>query len=129
RALKRADELGKENARLIVFPELFLTSGSPTGAQAKQSAKETSKVLKSFGPIAERWGSHIVLDLVEEDAGTLYHTAFVVGPKGDVVGRYRKVHLTSKEHEWAQPGENYSVLQLPFGNLGLMTGHEVCFFE
>ena len=129
RALKRADELGKENARLIVFSDLFLTSGSPTGAQAKQSAKETSKVLKSFGPIAERWGSHIVLDLVEEDAGNLYHTAFVVGPKGDVVGRYRKVHLTSKEREWAQPGEDYCVLQLPFGNLGLMTGHEVCFFE
>jgi predicted amidohydrolase len=129
RALKRADELGKENARLIVFPELFLTSGNPTRAQAKQAAKETSKVLKSFGPVAERWDSHIVLDLVEEDAGSLFHTAFVVGPKGDVIGRYRKVHLTSKEREWAQPGEDYCVFQLPFGNLGLMTGHEVCFFE
>jgi len=129
RAVKRADELGKENAKLIVFPELFMSSGNPTAAQAKQSAKDTAKVLKSMEPIAKRWESHIVLDLVEEDSGALYHTAFVVGPKGDVVGRYRKVHLTSKERDWAQPGEEYCVLALPFGNLGLMTGHEVCFFE
>lgn len=129
RAIKRADELGKENAKLIVFPELFMTSVNPTAAQAQQSAKETSKVLKSFAPIAKRWGSHIVLDLVEDDAGKFYHTAFVVGPKGDVIGRYRKVHLTSKERDWAEPGQEYRVLQLPFGNLGLMIGHEVCFFE
>ncbi len=128
RALKRADELGKENAKLIVFPELFMTSANPTAAQAKQSAKETAKVLKSMGPIAKRWGSHIVLDLVEEDAGAFYHTVFVIGAKGDVIGRYRKVHLTSKERDWAQPGEDYCVLELPFGNLGLTSGHESLLF-
>ena len=129
RALKRADELGKENARLIVFPELFMMSANPTAAEARQSAKETTAVLRSFGQVAKRWDSHIVLDLVEQEAGSLYHTAFVVGPKGEVVARYRKVHLTSKEGDWAQAGEDYCVLELPFGNLGLMTGHEVCFFE
>ena len=53
----------------------------------------------------------------------------MVGPNGDVVGRYRKVHLTARERDWAAAGNDYCVLQLPFGNLGIMTGHEVCFFE
>jgi predicted amidohydrolase len=129
RAVKRADELGKENAKLIVFPELFMLSANPTAVQAKQSSEKTATVLKSFGPVAKRWGSHIVLDLVEKEASNFYHTSFVVGPNGNVVGRYRKVHLTSKERDWAQPGEDYCVLELPFGNVGLMIGHEVCFFE
>lgn len=129
RAITRADELGKENARLIVFPELFMTAPRPTVAQARDSAEMTPEVLKAIGQVAKRWGAHHVLDLVEANAGKLYHTAFVVGPKGDVVGRYRKVHLTSVESDWATPGNDYCVLQLPFGNVGIMTGHEVCFFE
>jgi predicted amidohydrolase len=70
-----------------------------------------------------------VLSLVEANGGKLYSTAFVVGPEGAVVERYRKVHLTDRETEWATPGVEYRVLPLPFGNLGLMLGHEVCFFE
>ncbi|MBI4241478.1 MAG: carbon-nitrogen hydrolase family protein, partial [Candidatus Rokubacteria bacterium] len=69
------------------------------------------------------------LDLVEREAGRLYHTTFVVGPEGDVIGRYRKVHLTEAERRWATPGTDYLVVELPFGNVGVMVGHEVCFFE
>jgi predicted amidohydrolase len=129
RALKRGDELGKENARLIVYPELFMTAARTTADQARTSAQYTQEVLRSFGQIATRWDAHFVLDLVESESGKFYHTAFVVGPDGDVVGRYRKVHLTDRERDWAAAGNDYCVLQLPFGNLGIMTGHEVCFFE
>jgi predicted amidohydrolase len=129
RALKHGDEAGKENARLIVFPELFMTSGHPTAAEAKQSAKLTSKVLKEFGVVAKHRQAWYVLNLVEEVKGEYYNTSFVVGPTGEIVDRYRKVHLAPAEADWATAGEEYRVLALPFGNVGLMTGHEVCFFE
>jgi len=129
RALKRADELGKENARLIVFPELFMTSRSAGADEARKSAEHTPKILTDFGQLASRWGAHIVLDLVEGQAGKFYHTAFVLDAQGKVAGRYRKAHLTSAEGDWATPGDDYCVVPLPFGNLGIMTGHEVCFFE
>jgi predicted amidohydrolase len=129
RALKHGDEAGKENSGVVVFPELFLVEREPNAAQAKQSANYTSEVLKRFGAIAKRWKNWYVLSLVEANGGKLYSTAFVVGPEGTVVDRYRKVHLTDRETEWATPGTEYRVLALPFGNLGLMLGHEVCFFE
>lgn len=129
RALKHGDEAGKENSGLVVFPELFMTGPRPSAAQAKRSADDTADVLKAFGPIAKRWRNWYVLDLVEFEAGKLYHTAFAVGPSGNVIDKYRKVHLTDLEKDWATPGEEYRVLQLPFGNVGLMIGHEVCFFE
>lgn len=129
RALKHGDEAGKENSGLVVFPELFMTGPRPSAAQARQSAGETAGVLKAFGPIAKRWNAWYVLDLVEAEGGKFYHTAFVVGPDGAVADKYHKVHLTDQERDWATSGEEYRVLQLPFGNVGLMIGHEVCFFE
>jgi predicted amidohydrolase len=129
RALRHGDEAGKENSGLVVFPELFLTSGQPNSAEAKEAATQTSEILTQFGAIAKRWKNWYVLSLVEASGGKLYSTAFVVGPDGTIVDRYRKVHLTDRETEWATPGTEYRVLSLPFGNLGLMLGHEVCFFE
>ena len=69
RALKRGDELGKENARLIVYPELFMTSARATADQARTSAQYTPEVLRSFGQMATRWDAHFVLDLVENESG------------------------------------------------------------
>jgi predicted amidohydrolase len=129
RAIKHGDETGKENSRLIVFPELFMCPRQPSAAQAESSAKLTQKVRDAFAPIAKRWEAYYVLNLVEEAEGKFYNTSFVVGPGGEVVDKYRKVHLTPEESDWATAGEEYRVLSLPFGNVGLMTGHEVCFFE
>lgn len=129
RAVRHGDEAGKENARLIVFPELFMMSRNATASEAKESARRTPEVLRAFAEPAKRWGAWYVLSLVEKDGDRLFHTAFVVDPTGKASQRYRKVHLTAGESEWATPGDEYSVLELPFGNVGLMLGHEVCFFE
>lgn len=129
RAVRHGDEAGKENARLIVFPELFMLGRTPSPEEARDSAQRTPEVLRAFAEPARRWGAWYVLSLAESDGARLFHTAFVVGPSGEVVGRYRKVHLTAEESDWATPGTEYCVLNLPFGNVGVMLGHEVCFFE
>lgn len=129
RAARHGDEAGKENARLIVFPELFMAGRTLTANEAHESAKRTPEVLRAFAEPAKRWGAWYVLSLIEESREQLYHTAFVVGPSGEPVARYRKVHLTADEAEWAAPGTEYCVLKLPFGNVGVTLGHEVCFFE
>ena len=128
-AVRTGWEAARENARLIVFPELFLCPANPTAEQIKQSARLTPTVLEQFSKPAKEWGAWFVLNLAEEDDGRLYHTAFVVGPEGKVVGRYRKVHLTEAESKWATAGDDYLVLELPFGNVGIMLGHEVRFCE
>ncbi len=130
RALKVGYEAGKENSRVVVFPELFLGGPNMSPEEARASASYTPQVLEAFAAPAKHWGTWYVLDLVEQTAdGALYHTAFVVGPTGEVVERYRKIHLSASEQKWAKPGKTYSVLNLPFGNLGIMTGHEVRYCE
>ncbi len=128
-AVRTGWEAARENARLIVFPELFLCGPNADGGEAHRSAALTQSALEQFGKAAKQWAAHYVLSLVEEDKGRLYHTAFVVGPEGHVVARYRKVHLTHNEAGWATAGDEYCVVKLPFGNVGIMLGHEVRFFE
>jgi predicted amidohydrolase len=129
RAIRHGDEAGKENAGLIVFPELFMVPAGAGAKDIKASSDWTARVLKEFGAVASRWSAWYVLNLVEEGEGAFFNTSFVVGPDGSVVDKYRKIHLTTAESDWATPGQEYKVLQTPFGNLGLLTGHEVCFFE
>ena len=128
-AVRTGWEAARENARLIVFPELFLCPAQASQDKMAQSSQLTSKALEEFGAAARQWGAWYILNLVEQDDGRLYHTAFVVGPDGKVVTRYRKVHLTQHEAQWATPGNDYCVVELPFGNVGIMLGHEVCFCE
>lgn len=122
-------EAARENARLIVFPELFLCPVEAKPDRVSDSAELTPRALEEFGRSARQWGAWYVLNLAEQDRGRLYHTAFVVGPDGKVVTRYRKVHLTAGEAKWATPGDEYCVIELPFGNVGIMLGHEVRFCE
>jgi predicted amidohydrolase len=129
RALKVGYEAGKENSRIVVFPELFLARPDMSHDEARAIATQTPRVLEAFAAPARHWGSWYVLDLVEQADNDLYHTAFVVGPTGEVVDRYRKVHLSARERGWAKPGKTYTVLNLPFGNLGIMIGDEVRYCE
>ncbi|TAM88879.1 MAG: carbon-nitrogen hydrolase family protein [Candidimonas sp.] len=129
RAVQVGYEAGKENSRIVVFPELFLGTANLSPAQARELAGHTPEILKAFAAPAKAWGAWYVLDSVEQADGGLYHTTFVVGPSGEVVERYRKVHLNAAERKWAKAGSSYCVLNLPFGNLGLMTGHEVRYCE
>jgi len=128
-AVRTGWEAARENARLIVFPELFLCPADATLEEVVECAKLTPRAIEEFGKAAKQWGAWYVLNLAEQDGGRLYHTAFVVGPDGSVVNRYRKVHLTENEARWATPGNDYCVVELPFGNVGIMLGHEVRFCE
>jgi predicted amidohydrolase len=129
RALAVGYEAGKENSSVVVFPELFLARRDMSYDEAASIAAHTPRVLEAFAPLARQWSAWYVLDLVERADNALYHTSFVVGPTGQVVDRYRKVHLSASERRWAKAGKTYTVLNLPFGNLGIMIGDEVRYCE
>ncbi|CAM5196118.1 Formamidase [Castellaniella defragrans] len=128
-AVEHGWEAARENARLIVFPELFLCPLNPTSEQARQSSRLTEQALTRFGEIAKQWKATYVLNLVEEADGKLYSTAYVVGPKGTIEAKYRKVHLSPHDAQWATAGNEYCVVQSSFGNVGILLGHEVRFLE
>jgi predicted amidohydrolase len=84
------------------------------------------------GPLTERAqataaerGIHLVWPTYEAgpERGTVYNSAAVIGPTGDVLGVYRKTHLFPAEQAWVTPGDDVLVVGTDLGRIGSV----ICF--
>ena len=83
-----------------------------------------------FGQLAKQHDLYIVAGLTERDGSVVYNTAALVGPDGELAGKYRKVCLPREEIEaGVTPGEDYPVFETRFGKVGLMVCWDVHFPE
>jgi predicted amidohydrolase len=83
-----------------------------------------------FAGLARQHQLHIVLSLYERDDHDVYNTAVLLGPDGNLIGRYRKVCLPHSEIEAGiTPGSDYPVFQTRFGKVGMMVCYDGFFPE
>ncbi len=83
-----------------------------------------------FGGLAEKHDLYIVAGLVERAGSLIYNTAVLLGPDGQLVGKYRKVSLPRSEIEGGIcPGDEYPVFQTRFGRVGIMICYDGFFPE
>ncbi len=125
--LKKADADG---AKLVVFPELALTTffpryliEDPDEIDAWFEREMPSAVTQPLFEEAKQRGIAFYLgyaELANEDGKARhYNTSIIVGPDGNVVGKYRKVHLPG--HKDYEPDYRYQHLEKRYfdvGNLG-----------
>lgn len=125
--LARIEELALEaraaGAELVVFPERAVT-----GLDAPAAVPLDGEAVARLIAIATRHGLHLAAGLAEDDGGTLYNSAVLIGPQG-VIGSYRKTHLDASDHNWATPGNEWGVFDTRFGRIGLLVGHDAAFPE
>lgn len=118
-----------ERADLICLPEYVTCTGNqipPPGAAEPIPGPSTDY----FGKLAKEHGVYIVAGLVERDGPLVYNTAALLGPDGDLVGKYRKVCPTDGEIEdGIAPGTEYPVFDTRFGKVGMMICWDVHFPE
>jgi predicted amidohydrolase len=73
---------------------------------------------------------YIVAGLVERDGPLVYNVAVLIGPDGQLVGKYRKVCLPRSEiAAGIAPGSDYPVFSTRFGRVGLMVCYDGFFPE
>lgn len=78
-----------------------------------------------FGNLARKHQLYIVVGLIERDQHLIYNVAVLLGPDGQVAGKYRKVAITRGEIErGCTPGEDYPVFDTKFGKLGMMVCYD-----
>lgn len=84
-----------------------------------------------FGKLASELNVTIQFGLVEVDPITdnYHNTAVVVGPKGDVVAKHRKVHLFELEEEYLVAGTGPTIYDSAFGRIGLIICSDVYDFD
>ncbi len=83
-----------------------------------------------FGRLAQRHGFYIVAGLVERERHLVFNTAVLLGPDGQLAGKYRKMCLPRDEIKAGIcPGNDYPVFDTRFGKVGLMICYDGFFPE
>ncbi len=133
-----SDQAARSGARLILFPEAFVSgyprgldfgarvgSRTPEGREWFRRYWEASvdvpgPATEAIGRIARRTGAHLVIGVTEREGGTLYCTVLFFGPDGTLLGKHRKLMPTASERLiWGQgDGSTMPVLETSIGRLG-----------
>ncbi|MEO1146147.1 MAG: carbon-nitrogen hydrolase family protein [Cyanobacteria bacterium J06638_22] len=132
----------RQGAELVSLPENFSFLGREKDkvAQADAIAEATEKFLKTM---AQRYQITILgggFPVPEASGAKVYNVAMLVGPEGDTLARYEKVHLFDVNlpdgNTYQESRSVLSGAQLPpiypsktFGNLGLSVCYDVRFPE
>lgn len=131
-------EAAAGGAELIVFPEAFLSGyprGLDFGARVGSRTPEGREwfrrywesaldvpgpAVEEIGKAAAQAGAHLVVGVIERDGGTLYCTVLFVGPRGDLLGKHRKLMPTAAERlVWGfGDGSTMRVVDAPIGRVG-----------
>jgi predicted amidohydrolase len=118
------EEAAKKKADLVVLPETLTYYGlGKTPAEVAEPVPGPST--KYFGTLAKKYDMYIVAGLYERVEHLVYNVAVLIGPDGEVVGKYRKVTLPREEiARGVAPGKDYPVFETRFGKVGMMVCYD-----
>lgn len=113
------DACEAEKPDLIVLPEIALQyhiKGSPLDLALPVRCQET----EPFVDIAQEYGVHVLLGMLERDEDAVHNSAVLFGPDGAVEGVYRKVHLAvgGEMDSGILPGDDFPVFDTQIGRIG-----------
>lgn len=118
------DDAARGGAAVISLPELSLTKYFGHW-NTRDFARMFDEVPGPHTrPVQERARQHgiaVILPLAERAGVTFYNTAVLVGPDGEIIGRYRKMHLPGSYPEKDKGAFTYERLYFTPGNLGFPT--------
>ncbi|MGC8781719.1 MAG: carbon-nitrogen hydrolase family protein [Anaerolineae bacterium] len=121
----------EQPTNLIVFPELAL-SGYECGLNFTRLAERVPGHAVSYlaGKAAE-FSVHIAFGMPAKERveSILFNAAVLIGPDGELIGDYRKLHLRGEEKLAFRPGFRLPVFETEFGNVGLLIGWDLAFPE
>jgi predicted amidohydrolase len=119
--LRAVDGAAGSGAAIICLPELSLTryfGHWNTRDHARMFDEVPGPATRPIQETAARHRIAVILPLAERDGITLYNTAVVIDARGEIVGRYRKMHLPGSFPHRDRGAFTYERLYFTPGNLG-----------
>ncbi len=137
-------EAAAKGARLIITPE-FSVVGYPDIPELPPEEDEyrnredirpyvetvPGPSTRYFGNLAKQLGVYLQVGFAERDPATdiYYNVAVALNPRGEIVGKYRKVNLYQGEHHFLSPGKGATIYETPFGRVGMIICADVYGFS
>jgi predicted amidohydrolase len=121
----------QQKVDLIVFPEL-ITSGNELGVRFTDIAQRVpGPTINLIAQRANDFGIYIAFGMAtkEKVESVLYNSAILVGPDGELIEVYNKVHLRGEERMAFREGFKLPIAETEIGNIGLMIGYDLAYPE
>jgi predicted amidohydrolase len=123
---------------LIVFPELANTGyirerNKEFGRDYfKKAEKIPGPFTEALGEAAKKYGVYVISGFCElhpEIPGSVYNSAVMISPKGEIVGVHHKLHIPGEENHYFYPGTTVHVYKTQLGNIGMVVCYDAIFPE
>ncbi|MEK7773298.1 MAG: nitrilase-related carbon-nitrogen hydrolase [Deltaproteobacteria bacterium] len=126
-----------QGAQIITLPQLFNTRWFPSDIDNRNfslAEKEDGATVTYLRGLAAKKSAVIVAPVFEEDDGSYFNTAFVIGNDGGIIGKYRKVHVPQiplwEERAYFKPGDlGFPVFKTPLATIGVQLCWDIFFPE
>jgi N-carbamoylputrescine amidase len=135
RAERLAREAALQGARLIVFPECTASGYTMPGAGGLTLEQHRRWAELVPGPSIDRMAAlaadlraYIVWGLHEQRGDRYFNTAALLGPEGELLGTYSKVHINKYERcmGWTN-GDGFRVWECQLDGILWRSGTMICF--
>jgi predicted amidohydrolase len=120
----------QENADLLVFPELSDTGYVMTSMEDNASEFKSGLPIRTLSDCATSNGMSIIAGISEKTDEGIYNSAVAINPDGDIIAKYRKVHLyTPSGEDVFKAGHELVTFSLGEFTMGLMICYDIRFPE
>jgi len=118
---------------LILLPEIWPCGFFSFDRYQSDSEPMDGPTVSAFKEKARERQCHILMgSFVERENNNLFNTTILLNPNGEVVAKYRKIHLfgyMSEEAKLLTPGKDVVVTDTPWGKSGFSTCYDLRFPE
>jgi len=123
---------------LIVFPELANTGY--VKERDKEFGREYFKCAEKIPGFftqelcaaAKKYSVYVISGFCElhpEIPASIYNSAVMINPEGEIVGVYHKLHIPAEEKHYFYPGSTTNVYKTELGNIGMLVCYDSIFPE
>ncbi len=119
-------EAARNGAKIVVTTECFLDGYAIADKtiplndyRALGEPIPDGEYYRRLVALAEELKIHLIAGMTEADGEARYNTAVLIGPDGNLAGKYRK-QMLDHESVCNTPGKESTVHETPFGQVGIM---------
>jgi predicted amidohydrolase len=120
RAVGFIAQAASAGAQVVLLPEAFTLGWTHPSALELAEAIPAGPSCQALMAVAAEHGVYVCAGLIERDGETVFNSAVLIDPQGQVVLLHRKLNELEIAHDLYAQGDRLGVVHTPFGTIGLM---------
>lgn len=126
----RITAAASSGANLMVAGELQLYLGAYDDTERERSVQTIpGPATEVVGAASKKANCYAIFGLVEKDGDKRYNALAITGPQGNLVAKYRKVHLFQSENKRYHKGESLCIFDTEFGKIAATICYDIMYPE